>query len=51
MEPMSDIAAAFSFVRKFAPTLGSLYVIVMFIAFIILKVAIMGFMKRCGERL
>jgi hypothetical protein len=46
-----QIAGLFAFVLIFIPAIGFLYVIALFIAAIILTIAIMGFIKRCGESL
>jgi hypothetical protein len=46
-----QIASALAFIIIFIPFLSLIYVIVILIGFIALAVAMMGFMKRCGETL
>lgn len=46
-----QIAAIFAFVLIFMPPLAIIYIIVLLIVTILLTAKIMGFMKKCGERL
>lgn len=48
---MLQIASLFSFIFILIPLLGVLYIIVIFIAVIIITIGILGFLKRCSERL
>lgn len=44
-------ASLFAFILIFIPPIALLYIIVLFIAAIIITIRITGFMKRCGENL
>ena len=46
-----QIAGIFAFVLIFIPPVAFIYVIALLIAAIILTIALMGFIKRCGESL
>ncbi len=46
-----QVAGIFAFILIFIPPLAFIYIIALLIVSIVLTVAIMGFMKRCGERL
>lgn len=46
-----QIAAIFSFILIFIPLLGIVYIIVILIVTIIITLGILGFLKRCNERL
>ena len=48
---MLQIASLFSFIFILIPLLGVLYIIVIFIAAIIITIGILGFLKRCSEKL
>ena len=48
---MVQIAALFSLILIFIPLLGVLYIIGLIIATIIIMVGILGFLKKCSERL
>ncbi len=46
-----QIALLFSFIVIFIPLLSLVYIVVLFIATIIIAIGILGFLKRCSENL
>lgn len=48
---MLQIASLCSFIVIFIPVLGLIYIIAIFIAYIIVAVGILGFLKRCAKTL